>query len=474
MMDLYSIQLEVLLVLLGALALVARAVRPGLNPRWLGGALAVAVGGLFLYSFTLSPAAAPAFRGLCRLDPAALFFKRLLLGGTVIALVVAMEFPALRSAAVECFALMLFAAAGMLLLASVNDFVLLFVALELVTICFFAMTSLLRKDPAGLEAGMKYLIMGALSASLTIYGIAYIYGATGQTQFDGVRMAMSNGAAAAYRFGFLLVLIGIGFKAAMVPLQVWAPDVYQGGPTPAVAFLASGSKVAGFVLLLRLAAAGLVPAEGGWLILLVWLAGITLLYGTLGALGQTDLKRLLGYSSIAHAGYLLMGLAVGTPVGRTAMSCYLAQYMFTVLAAFLVVSVIGTAAGSTDGRGLAGLHRRSPFAAFALFLAMMSLAGVPPLSGAVAKFLVLLEVMRLGASNGAYYVLAGVGAASVVISLAFYFSVLRAALLAPDNGAARIELSVPTRLALTVCVIVMIGLGVWPAPLLQAASGLLP
>jgi len=204
------------------------------------------------------------------------------------------------------------------------------------------------------------------------------------------------------------------------------------------------------------------------LMLMVWLAGITLLYGTLGALVQTDLKRLLGYSSIAHAGYLLMGIAVGTVAGRVALAYYLTQYVFTVLCAFLVISTVANATGQT-GRGvLAGLVRRSPMLALALFMAMMSLAGVPPLSGALGKFFILLSLVKQG--GAAYTTLAGLGALSAVISLFFYVGVLKSAFVVPDDGAPAIPVSLPTRLALGLCMGVMVVLGVWPQPLMMALS----
>lgn len=456
----YGLQLEVMLVLLGIAGLLVNAFVPRLSPRLIAGSLAAGVGGIFLYSLTLSPAPAPFAGGLLLFDASALFFKQLLLAGTGVALLLAMDVQAIREHGTEFYTLMLFASAGMLLLAAVNEFICLFVALELVTLCFYVLTAFQNRDAVVLEAGIKYLVIGALSASLTLYGISYIYGATGHTGFDAVREVLwqGGGTLAAYRFGFLLVLLGVGFKLAMVPLQVWAPDVYQGAPTPASAFLASCSKVAGFVLLLRLLSAGLLPPGRESVVLLGLLAGITLVYGTLGALAQTDLKRLLGYSSIAHAGFLLIGLTVS----RIAVSYYLTQYLFTVLCAFLVVSALG---GSGS---LKGLVRRSPVLALALFAAMMSLAGVPPLSGALAKFFILLALVRQGDLMG--YVLAGAGALSAVISLAFYVGVLRSAFAEPDAGEPVVPVPFATRLAIGLCLAVMLALGVWP----RLVMGMLP
>lgn len=468
-MDIYGIQLEIMLVVLGVAGLLVNAFVPRLSPRLIAGVLAGSVGAVFLHSLTMQPVAEPLFGGLCRLDGTSLFFKQLLLAGTGVALLLAMDSPSIRAKGTEFYSLMLFAAAGMLLLASVNEFIFLFVALEAVTLCFYVLTAFpiaSNRDGEVLEAGIKYLVMGAVSASLTVYGISYIYGATGHTGFDAVReiMVRGGGTAEAYRFGFLLVLLGVGFKLAMVPLQVWAPDVYQGAPTPTSAYLASCSKVAGFVLLLRLLGAGLLPPGHDGLVLLGWLAGATLLYGTLGALAQADLKRLLGYSSIAHAGYLLMGLAAGSAAGQVAVAYYLTQYLFTVLCAFLVISTVANATGQTGSGVLTGLYRRSPLLALALFASMMSLAGVPPLSGALGKFFILLAVIKQGGVLG--YVLVGLGALSAVISLVFYLGVLRSAFSAQDAGEPGIPVPLTTRLAIVLCLAVMLALGVWPQPLI--------
>lgn len=472
-MDIHGLQLEVMLLVLGITGLLAGAFLPRLSRRGIAGGLALAVGALFVYSLWLEPLPGTLFGGLCRLDASALFFKRLLLAGTGLALLLAMESPGIRREGTEFYALMLLAAAGMLLLASVAEFIVLFVALEGVTLCFYTLTAFPAGGEPGrdgnavtLEAGLKYLVMGAVSASLTVYGISYIYGATGHTGFSEIRAALLQGGGTlqAYRFGFLLVLLGIGFKLAMVPLQVWAPDVYQGAPTPASAFLASSSKVAGFVLLLRLVSEGLLPPGRDGAVLLGVLAGITMLYGTFGALAQDDLKRLLGYSSIAHAGYLLLGLATGTVAGRVAVVYYLTQYLFTVLCAFLVISTVATATGTAGRAALNGLYRRSPVLALALFAAMMSLAGVPPLSGALGKFFVLLALVREGGGLG--YTLAGLGALAAVVSLAFYVGVLRSAFAHPDGGEPVIPVPLSTRLAIGLCLAVMLALGVWPQPLM--------
>ncbi len=482
-MSLYAIHLECLLVSWGIIILLVDAFVPMRNKRTVGYMAAGFVAVALLYSFTLQPIDVNlivrdphAFLGgMYRLDAFALFFKRLFLLALTMVLVMAAEFSErIETGAAEFYALLMFCTTGMLILASVNDFILLFVALELVTITFYVLASYLRRQIPSLEAGTKYLILGALSSGFTVYGIAFVFGTTGTTNFDKLANVLSQSQAGTpappFVLGMLLVLTGLGFKIASVPFQIWVPDVYQGAPTPVTAFLAVGSKAAGFALLLRLLFAGLLPVSGVWATLMLVLAGATLLYGNLGAIPQRNIKRLLGYSSIGHAGYMLMGIAAVNALGVGAVLFYLGQYAFTVLCAFLAIVAITNATGSDEIPSFSGLGKRSPILGLALFLAMMSLAGVPPLSGFFGKFQLFAAVIERAQSDWHYYVLAGIGAAAVVISLYFYLGVGRAIYLqeAPAE-AGPIAVSKPLRAALYVCMAAMIGLGIFQRPLVDAA-----
>jgi NADH-quinone oxidoreductase subunit N len=303
-----------------------------------------------------------------------------------------------------------------------------------------------------------------------VYGIALVYGTSGTMNFadlTGKAAALAN--KPIFLFGLLLLVSGLAFKIAAFPMQVWAPDVYQGAPTPTTAFLAVGSKAAGFVLLLRVLF-GALPHEvtAHWTKLIMATAAITMLYGSLCALPQRNLKRLLGYSSIANAGYLLLGVAAMSQAGSTAVLFYLSSYLFTVLAAFTVICLVMHATEAEDISALAGLSQRSPFLAAALTLAMVSLAGIPPLAGFFGKFLLIKAAAEAGPS---FYWLIGVAIVSVVISLYYYLGVVRAvywARSAPDMTP--ITISTPARLALGVCVAGMIWLGVYPSGVLAIAS----
>ena len=476
---LYAIQLECLLVIWGIVILLVDAFKPISNKRTIGYMAAGFVAVACLYSFALWPMDGAFFHGMYRFDAFALFFKRLFLAALAIVLVMSAEFSdRIETGVAEFYALLMFCATGMLILASVNDFILLFVALELVTITFYVLASYLRRQVSSLEAGTKYLILGALSSGFTVYGIAYIFGTTGTTNFDKLAEMLRTQAGMpaqlgpAFTLGMLLVLTGLGFKIASVPFQIWVPDVYQGAPTPVTAFLAVGSKAAGFALLLRVLFIGFLPVQATWMMLLLVLSAATLLYGNLGAIPQRNIKRLLGYSSIGHAGYMLMGVAAVNALGVGAVLFYLGQYAFTVLCAFLAIVAVTNATGSDEIPDFSGLGKRSPILGLALFLAMMSLAGVPPLSGFFGKFQLFAAVIERAGTDWHYYVLAGIGAAAVVISLYFYLGVGRAIYLQQPEDSAQagpIPVSKPMRLALYVCMAAIVGLGIFQRPLVEAA-----
>lgn len=472
-MNFHDFQVEILLALLGLVVLVLEALRPVQCVRGLGIGLAAMVGVLFYHSFSLQPADAPLLGGLYKLDGLALFFQRLFLAVTALVLLLGAEFSHRnRAGAAEFYVVTLFAAVGMVFCSAVNDFILLFVALELMTVAFYVLVGYLRHEGLALESAMKYLLFGALASGVMVYGIAYVFGTTGSTKFDAIAAAIagSTGEHKALEFGMLLTLAGLFFKISAFPAQMWTPDVYQGAPTPTTAFLATGSKAAGFALLLRVLFTAFAPAQGLWTMLIVVLAGVSLLYGNLGAIGQTNLKRLLGYSSIAHAGYLLIGIAACSAVGAAAVLFYLAQYAFANLCAFLAIVAISNAAGTADLPAVHGLHRRSPLLAAALALPMLSLAGVPPLSGFFAKFMLFYAAVDRGLQSPAMIALLAVACVGVVVSLYYYFKVIRAAYLEEAPDGAPIHLPAALRLSILACMAAIVLLGICPRPLFEAAQ----
>jgi NADH-quinone oxidoreductase subunit N len=406
-----------------------------------------------------------AFGRMYALDGFALFFKRFFLIAAILVLIMSIEFAdRIASGIAEFYALILFALAGMMFASSANDFALLFVSLELITVTFYILTSFQRARLGSLEAGVKYLIIGALSTSFTVFGIAFIYGISGKLNFgDLSAVAAQYSANPLFLMGLVFLLVGLGFKIAAFPFQIWAPDVYQGAPTPSTAFLAVGSKAAGFVLLLRVLFTAVPDVTAHWSKRLILISAITILYGNLCALPQRNVKRLLGYSSVAQAGYMLLGVAALSEAGQSAILYYLSGYLFTVIGAFTVICLVMRQVDGEDVSNLAGLHQRNPLLAATMALAMISLAGIPPLAGFFGKFLLLKAVIDQGTVDTRYYVLAFIALAGVGISIVYYFGIVRAIYWSKGaDDLSPIPLSLPIRLSLYVCVIGMLYLGIFP------------
>ena len=483
-MNLSLMSLEISVVALGLVVLLADLWLPAERKRMLGYAAAAVLGLLFLNTFTgncscslANGLADSTCGGMFVQDGLAVFFKRFFLLAAALVLVLAVEFSDRIAAGVsEYYSLIVFALAGMLFAASSNDFALMFVSIELITITFYVLTSFTRGKVVALEAGVKYLILGALSSAFMVYGIALVWGITGKFNFTELAAVAGNFTTnKVFLFGVLFILVGLGFKIAAFPFQMWTPDVYQGAPTPTTAFLAVGSKAAGFVLLLRFLFTAIPDVTAHWKNLLIIISGITILYGNLCAIPQRNLKRLLGYSSIAHAGYLLLGVAALAGArdsdGGAAILYYLSGYLFTVLAAFTVIALVMRHLESEDISGLAGLNQRSPLLAATMTLAMVSLAGIPPLAGFFGKFLLLKAVIEQGATNPGYYYLAFTALIGVVISLYFYFGVIREIYWSKSQADRQpIGISWPMQFAVAVCIAGIFWLGLFPGPLLNFAT----
>jgi NADH-quinone oxidoreductase subunit N len=475
-MNLSLMSLEISVVALGIVVLMADLWLPAERKKMLGYAAAAALGLLFINTFVgqcSCHAEGTTAGGMFIQDALSGFFKRFFLLAAALVLILAVEFSDRIAAGVsEYYSLIVFALAGMLFAASANDFTMLFVSIELITITFYVLTSFTRGKVASLEAGVKYLILGALSSAFMIYGIALVWGTTGKFNFNELAAVSAQFADnKLFLFGVLFILVGLGFKIAAFPFQMWTPDVYQGAPTPTAAFLAVGSKAAGFVLLLRFLFTAIPSVTMHWDKLLIIVSAITILYGNLCAIPQRNLKRLLGYSSIAHAGYLLLGVAALTGAGQAAVLYYLSGYLFTTLAAFAVIAIVMRHVDSEDIGGLAGLHQRSPLLAATLTLAMVSLAGIPPLAGFFGKFLLLKAVIERGATNPGYYCLAFTALIGVVISLYYYFGVVRAIYFSKETAdAPPITMSLPAKFAIVVCLAGMFYLGLFPSKMLTLAN----
>jgi NADH-quinone oxidoreductase subunit N len=469
------ITLELCVIALGIVLMLADFFVLPERKKFLAYGAIVVLAGLLLISLSgdgICSVFGTAFNGSFIEDPLALFFKRFFLVAAILVLFLASEFADRISAGIsEYYSLVVFALVGMLFAASANDFVMLFVSVELITITFYVLVSFQKNRMVSLEAAIKYLILGALSSAFLVFGIALIWGTTGKLNFNDLAQVsgqfLDN---KIFLIGVLFVLVGLGFKISAFPFQIWTPDVYQGAPTPTTAFLAIGSKAAGFVLLLRVLLVAFPEVTAHWKGLLITISAITILYGNLCALPQRNLKRLMGYSSISHAGYLLLGVAALSANGEAAVLYYLAGYLFTIMAAFFVIVLVMRHLADEDVSALAGLNQRSPLLATTMTIAMVSLAGLPPLAGFFGKFLLLKAVIEQGPAHHAYYWLAFIALAGVVISLYYYFGVIRAIYWSKETpDLSPIPLSGAAKFSIAICVAGIFWLGIFPNTVLNLA-----
>jgi NADH-quinone oxidoreductase subunit N len=390
------------------------------------------------FSFNSAPVTTTVvFNGLLRITPDGQFLRLFfLVCSMLVCLLGTVCLPRQRMPKVEFYHLVLVITAAMMLLAQSNHFVLLFVALETVTVGFYILVSYFRESPLSLEAGLKYLVMGALSSALLLFGIVLLYGVAGNQalpsasadsmNFDHLRdfLAANPGNFLA-SVGVVLVLAGVAFKIGAVPFQIWIPDVYQGAPTPVTAFLAVASKAAGFAVLLLLTQRVFAPYQSLVVPVLGVMAGATILFGNLAALTQHNVKRLIGLSGVSHAGYLMIGViaAYREPQAVGAVWFYLSAYL---LASFAVFGVMAHVAGRNDAdqelEHYANLVREQPFLGAVLAIGLGSLAGIPPLAGFMGKLLIFVGAFKAG-----LYPLLIVAICGVVVSIYYYFGWIRAA-----------------------------------------------
>jgi len=425
--------------------------------------------------------------GLCKWDGMAKFFHLFFLAVAALVIWMGDEVQApVPHGGGEFVILPLFTTAGLMLLASANDFILLFIALELVTISFYILVAYQRRSLVALEAGVKYLILGGLSSAFLVMGVAYIFGLTGYTRFDLIWLHLWHqpfppGVA----FGLLLVLTGIGFKVAMVPFHSWAPDVYEGAPNSITAFLSVGSKAGGLIILMRVVL-GLFdkPAAAAiWIPVLTVGAIASLLLGNLAAIPQRNLKRMLGYSSIGHTGFILVAvigasatLGAGKPevpgsdiaTGQVAVTVYLVSYLLATFTAFIVLAVLDRRLPGLEIHHLAGLSQRAPLLAAAFALSLISLAGVPPLSGFIAKFYVVIVAWNRG-----LYCLLFFTIFAAVAAFYYYLGPIKAMYWSEPLDETPIRINRTTSGVLIVLIVLLIGTGFWAqsmAPLINGAT----
>jgi NADH-quinone oxidoreductase subunit N len=372
----------------------------------------------------------------------------------------------------ECHALLLLSATGMLLMTSANDLIVVFLALEILSIALYVLAAFDRRRLESQEAGLKYFVLGSFSSAVFLYGVALCYGATGTTSLAGIAAFLAGStlfSSGLLLGGIALMLVGLGFKVAAVPFHMWTPDVYQGAPSPVTGFMAAGAKAAGFAALLRVFGTAFDAYSVDWRPLAWALAVASLVVGSVVAVVQEDVKRMLAYSSIGHAGYVLMGFQADTGRGFASALFYLLTYTFMVVGSFAVVTVVGRQ-GDRRHRldDYRGLGARQPLLAGALTLFLLAQAGVPLTSGFIAKFSVFSATV-----DAREYSLVIVGVLAAVVAMFFYLRLIVLMYMTPaeeeDADAAAFDLDPATGAALALAAVATVVLGVLPGPVLDFA-----
>jgi NADH-quinone oxidoreductase subunit N len=428
-----------------------------------------------------------AFNGALVVDKFALYFKFLILGILGLLFLSAWGYSdRFRPYQAEFYGLMLFSSTGLMLLPAAGDLITLYVSLELASLPVIALVAFTKFRTKSTEAGLKYLVLSAVSSAILLYGFAFLYGATGTLRLVsdnpldpaiGHILAVSDSTAAfggaAVLVGAVLTTVGFGFKLSMVPFQMWTPDVYEGAPTPVAAFLAVASKAAAFGIVLRLFYVAFEPASGDWSLMFAGLAAVSMTVGNVVAIAQTNVKRLLGYSTIAQAGYMLIGVAAvadrsrevgSSTLGIESVLFYLGGYAAMNLAAFFVIIAITERTGDDTIDGLAGMGRRSPLLAGILSFALISLMGLPPTVGFMGKLFIFNAAV-----NADLVWLVIIAVVNSVVSAYYYMNVIRIMYLKLTEDSSPISVPMPSWGALAVVAAAVAVLGLWPGGLLELA-----
>jgi NADH-quinone oxidoreductase subunit N len=407
------------------------------------------------------------FSGLYALDGFSLFFKVLFLLVAALTILISPRYLIIEDIPVgEYYALVLFSTIGMMIMAAGVDLLAIYVGLELMSLAIYALAGFVKRDPKSIEAALKYFLMGSFSSGILLYGLALLYGLTGSTQLDVMMSHVARlGNNPALILAIILVVGGLGFKIAAVPFHMWAPDVYEGAPHSVVGFISVGSKAAAFAALMRIFLIALEPTKAQWEPLLWAISVLSMIVGTLVAIAQTNIKRMLAYSSIASAGYMLIGVVAGTDIGLASVLVYAMSYVFMNIGAFSLVVLLCRRGERGDSIAeFTGLARMSPMASASLVIFFLSLTGLPPTAGFVGKFYLFASAIQAG-----YLGLAVVGVLSSAVSLYYYFSVVMQMYMQDPPKERELSPTPGLAVALVLMVAGTLVFGVFPGPLIDAA-----
>jgi NADH-quinone oxidoreductase subunit N len=410
-----------------------------------------------------------AFNGSVTIDGFAIFFNWIFLVTAMIVSLISYRYLEIEGEHHgEYYGLIMLAQCGMFFLASGTDLITLFIGLELMALCFYVMVGFLRGERQSNEAAMKYLLLGAFSSGFLVYGFSVLYGIAGSTKLRDVAaaVALREPSDPMVLLALATAAVGLLFKVSAVPFHMWAPDAYEGAPTTVTAFLAVGSKAASFAFLVRIFVGPFAAARELWMPLLTVVAVLSMTVGNLAAITQTNVKRLLAYSSISHAGYILLGLVAGNSTGMEGVAVYLLVYTFMNLGAFLVVVALRRKDLVGDNvDDFAGLMHRSPGYALLMLVFLLSLAGIPPTAGFIGKYFIFLSLIQTG-----HYVLAVIAVLYVAIAIYYYFRIVRCMFTEKEASIEAPASSFGVRVALALTGLATLVIGIYPEPFVRLAQ----
>jgi NADH-quinone oxidoreductase subunit N len=463
--------LPITIVAIAAMAVLLAGVRvDDEDSEGLGWLTLASLGVAFVFALALVGENGIAFAGAIAVDGFSAYFQLVILIAAAFVVLMSLDYLGEnRLPGAEFYSLLLFATVGMMLMATAGDLIIIFLGLETMSIAVYVLVGLRRRDPRSNEAAMKYFLLGAFSTGFLLYGIALVYGATGTIKLAPIHAALASNMASNHllMLGLAMLVIGFGFKVAAVPFHMWTPDVYEGAPTPITAFMAVGVKLAAFAGFVRVFLVNFGPVSPHWATALWVLAALTMTGGNLIAVVQTNIKRMLAYSAIAHAGYLLVGMTAAGPQAGSAVLYYLLAYAFTNLGAFAVVVALERRTSQSDEiSDYRGLARRAPALAAAMTIFLLSLTGVPPLAGFMGKFYIFSAAISAGDVG-----LVIIAVLNSVLS-AYYYLYVIVAMYMEEGGleVARMTAKPALVAAIGLAAIATILVGAYPAPYINAAA----
>lgn len=506
--DLKLIGPVLVLTLAACVALILEVVLPKTKKRWTAYFSLASIAAAFVSLSVLSAnsgaswkfwelesvAASTGFYGMVRIDGLALFFQIIFLLAAALTILISIRYLDIEESQFgEFYALILFATVGMMFLASAYDLISLFISLELMALSFYVLVAFTRRERRTNEAAMKYFLLGAFSSGIMLYGFSLLYGLAGSTNLGEISTAVAGivsgfpaageapNPASSLRPLLLLSIVtmaaGLFFKVSVVPFHMWTPDAYEGAPTPVTAFLSTASKAAGFVILVRIFLVGVIDLRTDWAPILGLAAAITITVGNLGAITQTNAKRLLAYSSISNAGYLLLGLLAANAYGYIGLAIYLLVYTLMNIGAFgVIISVQRKGMGGENVEDLTGLAQRAPHLAFMMAIFMLSLGGLPATGGFIGKWYLFGGLLaRAKAEAKPWYTWLAIWAViNTVVSFFYYIRFIRTMYISEVSGEPQpLKVSVALQTALIVATVGVVLLGVYPQPIIKLATVLM-